>query len=87
MQIVNLDCAAVIHAILAVFLRGDAAAAAENVRQRQLVIGQHDLDRAHAVVQHLVELCQQRGQTQPVFALVSRISGSKATALAVSHLL
>ena len=63
MQIVNFDCAAVIHAILAVFLRGDAAAAAENVRQRQLVIGQHDLDRAHAVVQHLVELCQQCGQT------------------------
>ena len=63
MQIVNFDCAAVIHAILAVFLRRDAAAAAQNVRQRQLVIGQHDLDRAHAVVQRLVELCQQCGQT------------------------
>ena len=63
MQVVNFYGAAVIHAILAVFLRRDAAAAAENVRQRQLVIGQHDLDRAHAVVQHLVELCQQCGQT------------------------
>ena len=62
MQIVNFDCAAVIHAILAVFLRGDAAAAAQNVGQGQLVIGQHDLNGADAVVQHLVDLRQQRVQ-------------------------
>ena len=61
-QIVNLDGGTVENAVLAVFLGGNAAAAAQNVGQRQLVIRQNKLNRAHAVVEHLVNFIQQRIQ-------------------------
>ena len=62
MQVVNLHGGAVKNAVLAVFLRRYAAAAAQNVGQRQLVIGQHQLDRAHTVAQHIVQLGQKLRQ-------------------------
>ena len=61
-QVVNFHGGAVKNAVLAVFLRRYAAAAAQNVGQRQLVIGQHQLDRAHAVAQHIVQLGQKLRQ-------------------------
>ena len=62
MQVVNFHGGAVKNAVLAVFLRRYAAAATQNVGQRQLVIGQHQLDRAHAVAQHIVQLGQKLRQ-------------------------
>ena len=62
MQIVDFYGGAVKNALLAVFLRRYAAAAAQDIGQGQLVIGQHDLNGADAVVQHLVDLRQQRVQ-------------------------
>ena len=62
MQVVNFYGGAVKNAVLAVFLRRYAAAAAQNVGQRQLVIGQHQLNGAHAVAQHIVQLGQKLRQ-------------------------
>ena len=62
MQVVDLDGGAVVDAVLAVRFLGHAAAAAQDIGQRELIVRQQHFDAAHAVGQHVVEFCQQRGQ-------------------------
>ena len=62
MQVVHADGAGVVDALRAVVLGQHAAAAAQDVGQRQLVVGQKHLDAAHAGGQDLVQAGFQRVQ-------------------------
>ena len=62
MQVVDLDGGAVVDAVLAVLFLGHAAAAAQDIGQRELIVRQQHFDAAHAVGQHVVEFYQQCGQ-------------------------
>ena len=86
MQIVDLDGGAVVDAVLSVFFLGHAAAAAQDVGQRQFIVGQQHLDAPHTVGQHIIDLGQQGGQAHARFGAGQqdvRVKGQQVRCIAL----
>ena len=76
MQVVDLDGGAVVDAVLSVFFLGHAAAAAQDVGQRQFIVGQQHLDAPHTVGQHIIDLQKTVKKLEEAYMFIRDISAN-----------